>query len=220
MLAGHVAVAGIVAVDEESRIRQADLVDHAAREQAAFKAQLVHGAVALGAQVPLSDGVGDTKRKDELVLPKEGAAVKVQARTLDDIVAVGPLGKTLDAFGDDEHVVVHHPEPLGAQVVGAFGAGGEATCTAAVFELWCVDDAVGAALRVGLFDVGAPQVGQALVECGAHGLGLTRILVIDDHDAPGRCRKLGHGVEQVGQEFLALVRNDDNGELIDGSGKG
>lgn len=220
VLAGHVAVAGIVAVDKETRVGQADLVDHATREQAAFKAQLVHGAVALGAQVPLSDGVGDTKRKDKLVLPKEGATVEVQARTLDDIVAVGPLGKALDAFGDDEHVVVHDPKPLGAQVVGAFGAGGKAARPAAVFELRGVDDAVGAALRVGLLGVDAPQVGQAFVECGAHGLGLARILVIDDHDAPGRCRELGHGVEQVGQEFLALVRNDDDGELIDGSGKG
>ena len=91
VLAGDIAVAGIVAVDEKARIGQADLVDYAAREQAAFKAQLVHGAVALGAQVPLSDGVGDTKRKDELVLPKERAAVEVQARTLDDVVAVRPL---------------------------------------------------------------------------------------------------------------------------------
>lgn len=38
VLAGYVAVAGIVAVDEESRIGQADLVDHAAREHAALKA--------------------------------------------------------------------------------------------------------------------------------------------------------------------------------------
>lgn len=105
-------------------------------------------------------------------MPKEGAAVKVQARTLDDIVAVGPLGKTLDAFGDDEHVVVHHPEPLGAQVVGALGAGGEAARAATVFKLRRVDNAVGAALRVRLLGVDAPQVGQALVECGAHGLGL------------------------------------------------
>ena len=105
-------------------------------------------------------------------MPKEGAAVKVQARTLDDIVAVGPLGKTLDAFGDDEHVVVHHPEPLGAQVVGTLGAGGEAARAATVFKLRRVDDTVGAALRVRLLGVDAPQVGQALVECGAHGLGL------------------------------------------------
>ena len=220
MLAGYVAVAGIVAVDKEARVGQADFVDHASREHAALKAQLVHGAVALGTQIPLGDGVRDAERKDELVLPKEGAAVKVQARTLDDIVAVGPLGKTLDAFGDNEHIVVHHPEPLSAQVVGAFSAGGEAARTAAVFELRGVDDTVGAALRVRLLGVDAPQVGQALVECGAHGLGLARILVIDNHDAPGRCRELGHGVEQICQEFLALVRNDDDGELVDGSGKG
>ena len=49
VLAGYVAVAGIVAVDEEARVRQANLVDHAAREHAALKAQLVHGAIALGA---------------------------------------------------------------------------------------------------------------------------------------------------------------------------
>ena len=79
VLARNVAVAGVVAVDEEARIGQADLVDHAAREQAAFKAQLVHGAAALGAQVPLGDGVGNAKRKDELVLPKERASVEVQA---------------------------------------------------------------------------------------------------------------------------------------------
>lgn len=38
VLAGYVAVAGIVAVDKEARIGQADLVDYATREQAAFKA--------------------------------------------------------------------------------------------------------------------------------------------------------------------------------------
>lgn len=38
VLAGYVAVAGIVAVDKESRIGQADLIDHAAREHAALKA--------------------------------------------------------------------------------------------------------------------------------------------------------------------------------------
>ena len=77
VLAGHVAIAGIVAVDKEARVGQADLVDHAAREHAALKAQLVHGAVALGTQIPLGDWVGNAERKDELVLPKEGAAVKV-----------------------------------------------------------------------------------------------------------------------------------------------
>ena len=77
VLTGDIAVAGVVAVDKETRVRQANLVDYATGEQAAFKAQLVHGAVALGSQVPLGDGVGDTKRKDELVLPKEGAAVEV-----------------------------------------------------------------------------------------------------------------------------------------------
>ena len=107
---------------------------------------MVHGAVALGSQIPLGDGVRDAERKDELVLPKEGAAVKVQARTLNDVVTVGPLGQALDAFGDDEHVVVHHPEPLGAQVVGAFGAGGEATRAATVFKLRRVYNAVGATL--------------------------------------------------------------------------
>ena len=220
MLAGNIAVAGIVAVDEKARIGQADLVDYATREQAAFKAQLVHGAVALGAQVPLSDGVGDTERKDELVLPKEGTAVEVQARTLDNVVAVGPLCQALDALRDDEHVVVHDPEPLGAQVVGAFGAGGEAARAAAVFELRGVDDAVGATLCIGLIGVDAPQVGEALVECDAHGFGLARILVIDDHNAPGHGRELGHRVEQVGQELLALIGDDNDGKLVDGGGKG
>lgn len=97
VLAGDIAIAGVVAVDEETRVGQADLVDYATREQAALKAQLVHGAVALGAQVPLSDGVGNTKRKDELVLPKESAAVEVLARALDDVITVGPLGQALDA---------------------------------------------------------------------------------------------------------------------------
>lgn len=91
MLAGNVAVAGVVAVDEKARIGQANLVDDTTREQAALKAELVHGAVALGTQVPLGDGVGNAERKDESVLPKEGAAVKVLARTLDDVVAARPL---------------------------------------------------------------------------------------------------------------------------------
>lgn len=62
MLAGYIAVAGIVAVDEKARIGQADLVDYATGEQAALKAQLVHGTVALGTQIPLGDGVGDAER--------------------------------------------------------------------------------------------------------------------------------------------------------------
>ena len=106
------------------------------------------------------------------------------------------------------------------QLLAAITPPDEAARAAAVFELRGIDDAVGAALCIGLIGVDAPQVGQALVKCGAHGLGLARILVIDDHDTPRRGRELGHGVEQVGQEFLALVRNDDDGELIDGSGKG
>ena len=61
VLAGYVAVAGIVAVDKEARVGQANLVDHAAREHAALKAQLVHGAVALGTQIPLGDGVRDAE---------------------------------------------------------------------------------------------------------------------------------------------------------------
>ena len=91
VLAGDIAVTGVVAIDEKARIGQADLVDYATGEQAALKAQLVHGAVALGTQIPLGDGVRDAERKDELVLPKESASVEVQARTLDDVVAVGPL---------------------------------------------------------------------------------------------------------------------------------
>ena len=74
--------------------------------------------------------------------------------------------------------------------------------------------------RIGLLGVDAPQVRQALVERGAHGLGLARILVIDDHDAPRRCCELGHRVEQIGQEFLALIGDHDDGELVDGGGKG
>ena len=77
VLAGDIAVTGVVAIDEKARIGQADLVDYATGEQAALKAQLVHGAVALGTQIPLGDGVRDAERKDELVLPKEGAAVEV-----------------------------------------------------------------------------------------------------------------------------------------------
>ena len=220
VLAGDIAIASVVAVDEEAGVGQADLVDHAAREQTALKAQLVHGAIALGAQVPLGDGVGDTERKDELVLPEESAAIEVQARALNDVVAIGPLGQALDAFGDDEHVVVHDPEPLGAQVVGALGAGGEAARAAAVYELGRVDNAIGATLGIGLIGVDAPQVGQTLVKRGAHCLSLARVLVIDNHNAPRCGRELGHGVEQVCQEFLTLVRDDDDGELIDGSGKG
>ena len=97
VLAGDIAIAGVVAVDEEARIGQADLVDHAAREQSALKAQLIHGTVTFGAQIPLGDGVGDAEREDELVLPKEGAAVEVQARALDNVVAIGPLDQALDA---------------------------------------------------------------------------------------------------------------------------
>ena len=38
VLAGDITVAGVVTVDEEARIGQANLVDYATREQAAFKA--------------------------------------------------------------------------------------------------------------------------------------------------------------------------------------
>ena len=65
---------------------------------------------------------------------------------MDDVVAVRPLGQALDALRDDEDVVIHHPEPLGAQVIGAFGASRKAARAAAVFELRGIDDTFGATL--------------------------------------------------------------------------
>lgn len=58
VLAGDIAIAGVIAVDKETSVGQADLVDNTTREQATLKAQLVHGAVASGPRSHLAMGLG------------------------------------------------------------------------------------------------------------------------------------------------------------------
>lgn len=81
---------------------------------------------------------------------KKAPPVEVQARTLDDVVAVGPLGQALNTFRDDEHVVVHDPKPLSAQGRRRTWCRQEKPPAAAsVFKLRRVDNAVGATLYIG-----------------------------------------------------------------------
>ena len=219
MLARHVAIAGVIAVDEESSIGQADLFDDTPREHAALKAKLVHFAIAFGAEAPLCNRVGNAERQDELILPEERAAVEIQPRGLDHIEAVCPFGETIDSLGDDEHVVVHDPKPLSSKLVCPLGAGREATRAAAVLVLRGIDNAFGVSPGIRFSFIHAPQIGQPPVKGGTHRLSLARILVVDDHDAPWGGRELCDRVEKVCEEFLTLVRHHHDGQFIDGGGK-
>ena len=130
--AGAIAVHRIVPVDEEAGIRQTDLFDDVAAEQAAFKAQGVHHTIAGASECGRSDRIGNAKRHDEIVLPVERTAIIVVSTALDHIMAAGPLGESFDGFRHHGHVVVHHPEPFGSQLICLLHTRGEAACAAEI----------------------------------------------------------------------------------------
>ena len=109
---------------------------------------------------------------------------------MDCVVAVGPLGQARDCLGDNEHIVVHDPKPLGSQLIGALNAGREAAGAACVFKLWGVDHAICASFGIRLVTV-APKGKAALVEFRHHLFGGGGVLVIHDDDAPGGIVKRG-----------------------------
>ena len=111
VLAGEIAIAGVVSIDEETRVGVADLLHYATAKEATFKAELIHGLASGLSQVGGGYRVGDAQGHNELILPKEGAAIEIKARSLDCVVAVGPLGQARDCLGDNEHIVVHDPKP-------------------------------------------------------------------------------------------------------------
>ena len=212
--AGAVAVHRVVPVDEETRIRQADLFDDVAAEQTPLETQGVHHAVAGASECGRSDRIGDAEGNDEIVLPVERAAVIVVSAALDHIMAAGPLGESFDGFGHHGHIVVHHPEPFGSQLVCLLHTCGEAACAAEVVGLRRVHHAAFVARLVG--DGIAPLRGDRFTEIVDHALGRLAVLVVHDDDTPWRHSEFFDGFEQGGEQLLTLVRHHDDSQLFDG----
>ena len=188
---------------------------HATAKEAAFKAELIHRLASGLSQVGGCYRVGNAQGYDELILPKERTAVEVEARSLDDVVAIGPFCQARDGLRKDEHVVVHDPEPLCPQLVGALNAGRKAAGAARVLKLRGIDHAVEASLGI-RFAIAAPKGGTTLVEFRHHLFGGGGVLVVNDYDAPGSIVKCGDGIEKVCEHFLALIGDHDEREALDG----
>ena len=84
-LAGKIAIHRIIPVDEETRIRQTNLLHHTALEKATFETGGVHFLVAARRECAGRDGIRNTQEVDEVVLPVERLTVKVVATTLNNI---------------------------------------------------------------------------------------------------------------------------------------
>ena len=134
---------------------------------------------------------------------------------MDYVVAIGPFGQARDCLGDNEHVVVHDPKPLGSQLIGALNAGRKAAGAARVLKLRGINHAVEASLGI-RFVIAAPKGGATLAEFRHHLFGGGGVLVVNDYDAPGGIVKCGDGIEKVCEHFLALIGDHDEREALDG----
>lgn len=83
--------------------------------------------------------VRDAQRHNEVVLPVERAAIVVESGALNHLVLVGPLGQLGNGVRQHGHIVIHHPEPCGTQLVGFGHAGGETARTTQVLGLRRID---------------------------------------------------------------------------------
>ena len=196
-----------------ARIGQADLLDDATAEQAAFEAQRVHHTVAGRTERGRRDGIRDAQADAEIVLPVERAAVIVETAALNDLVAFRPRRQLGDGVRQHRHIVVHHPEPFGTELIRLLHACGEAARAAKILGLRRIHHAglVAAAVDDGL----APPIGDLGLELLDHAAGLVGMLVVHHDDAPRGLFEGENRVEQRGQQVLALVGGDDHGEFGD-----
>ena len=83
-----------------------------------------------------------------MVLPVERTAVIIVAAALDHVVMEGPWSELLNGIRQHRHVVVHDPEPFGAELIRFAHAVAETAGTADVAFLREVHHTVHVAFRV------------------------------------------------------------------------
>ncbi|MBG9885178.1 hypothetical protein ABE10_00965, partial [Bacillus toyonensis] len=137
---GEPAVHLVVPVDEEARVGQPDPLHDRAVDEHALEAAAVHLLESGGVEAGRRERDGDAHPLRDAVLPVEGAAVVVVAAALDALEAGGPAAHPGEAVGKHLDVVVHEPDPLGAEVVGRAHALAEASRAAGVGVQASVDD--------------------------------------------------------------------------------
>ena len=116
------------------------------------------------------------------------AVVGIEALAHDGRGAFAPASQGLKCVGHDRHVVVHGPEPFGAQFVGALDSLGEAAGPSGILAHGHIADAAHAALAIGIAVGIAPLFPYARCECG-HQLGSGRRILVVDHDDAPRCHR-------------------------------
>ena len=209
-MAGQVAVNAVVPVNEEAVIGKADFVDDRPREQAAFEACRVGFLAAAFIELRRGHGVVNGQGRDEAVLPVERAAVVVEAAALNHAVTGHPLRKVLEGARNGLHVVVHKPEPVGAQIVRDAHARREAARTARVAHLRSVHERVGAIgprhARIARSHLGRRSRNQAL--------GRRRVLVVDYDDAPRGDRQRKVRAEKLREQLLPFIRDNHYGDFV------
>ena len=192
---------------------RADPFHDPSAEQASLEAQRVHHPIPGLAERGRGDRVGDAQRHDELVLPVERTAVVVVSAALDDLVALRPFRQLLDAVRQHGHIVVHHPEPGGAQLVRLLHTGREPARAAEVVGLRRIHHAAPVAAQVGhriaplAFDIGGEPLD--------HAARLVAVLIVHNDDAPRRLGQVQQRLEQGVQQLLPLVGHHHDRQLLD-----
>jgi hypothetical protein len=201
VLGGEPRVGGVVPGDEEARIGQADHPDDVGVDQHALERPGVGDRVPLAPELLAAVGQGDAEELVELGLPVERRAVEVVAPSVDDLEPLHPGRELLDRVGQDLDVVVHQPDPVGAELEGDPRALAEAAGAPGVGREPVVDQhAGGEVARRGGDDV-----------LGVVGAGVVH------HDDPERrgVHRRGAG-EQLAEEGGPVVRHDRDRDVSGG----
>ena len=123
---------------------------------------------------------------------------------------VAPTIEDVEPVGKHGDVVIHHPEPLRAQLEGATYPLGESTGSTGVLLHGNVDRARRAPIGIGLVGRGSPVGIRAATKLRDDVPGLARVLVVNNHNAPGGNGKIEDGVKRPLEKLLAHVRHDDD----------
>ena len=211
----YIAVACVIKVDKEPRIRQAHLIHHAARKARALEAQSICRLKALTlAPAVAREGVVNRQRSPKTVLPVEVPAVKVAATAHENLGLGRPAAHRGQAVWLDRHVVVHDPKPIGAQVIGNAHARRKAAGPAGVLGHGMIDHTVHAALGIWIVGRLAPALPHPGREIPQHRSRFWRVLVVHHHDAPRGLVQPQDRIQQPGEQVLPLEGHyDDRGPL-------
>ena len=200
--AGPDGVLGVVVEDEELRVGEADLPDHAAPDHEALEGDVLHldqgwhgGAI----------GIRRVDRRPLGAHHERVAQVEVDGRLLDqgagEVLANGDEAVLVDrhqggeAVGRRHDVVVHQPDAVEAAVVGRPHAEVEAAGPA----------------EVGL---GGRDVQWQVVARVEDGAGVVSADVVDDDDRVRSVRLGREPVEHPDQQVGAVVGDDDDRDLL------